>query len=104
MNSLMLTKRDVDETVVERNLRLATEARGGAAKKLVPTGDKDWPDRILVLPRSRIVFVELKKRGKKARASQRRKHQWLTRRGHLVLVVDRVEDIPAVFEAVELLW
>ncbi len=100
----MPTKHDVAETVVERHLREAAEERGGAAKKLVPTADKDWRDRILVPLRSRIVFVEVKKYGEKPRASQRRKHQWLTRRGHLVLVVDRVEDIPAVFEAVELLW
>lgn len=107
-NSLLPTRSArVRESLVESHLREATEARGGKAKKLTSDrgyGENDWPDRLLVLPRGRIVFVETKATGKKARRAQKRNHDWLIRRGHLVLVVDRVEDIPAVFEAIELLW
>lgn len=49
------------EKDIERKLRLAIEARGGLCLKWVCPGWSGVPDRIVLLPRGRIVFVELKK-------------------------------------------
>lgn len=47
------------ETVVEKTLRLAVKARGGWAIKLLPSVS-GLPDRIVLLPGGKIIFIELK--------------------------------------------
>lgn len=49
------------EKSVEDHLRRAVESRGGLCLKLNPKGYKGIPDRLVVLPGPRVMFVELKR-------------------------------------------
>lgn len=48
------------EKQLEKYLRLRIEERGGACLKFVSPGQDGVPDRIIILPGSRVYFVELK--------------------------------------------
>lgn len=49
------------EREIERKLRTTTEARGGRCLKWVCPGWAGVPDRLLLLPGGRVVFVEVKR-------------------------------------------
>lgn len=49
------------EAAIENRLRERVEALGGICIKLVPRYLKGVPDRLIVLPGPRVVFVELKR-------------------------------------------
>jgi len=69
----------------------------------IPGAQKGQPDRMIMKagPRGsdfrgnwwRIVFVELKRRGKKARPDQALYHAALRREGFEVLVIDRIKEL-----------
>lgn len=48
------------EKQIESYLRKQAEKKGGRAYKFVSPGNAGVPDRIVVLPKGRVVFVELK--------------------------------------------
>lgn len=49
------------EKDVEQRLRKGVEALGGRCMKLVSQGNNGMPDRLVLLPDGRCVFVELKR-------------------------------------------
>jgi len=49
------------EVHVERHLVKRVEEAGGIQRKLEPGGQSHWPDRLVILPGGRVVFVELKR-------------------------------------------
>lgn len=55
------------EKQIEQKLFSAAKARGGLAPKFVSPGFDGVPDRIVLLPRGRIAFIELKAKGRKMR-------------------------------------
>ena len=59
------------------------------------------PDRLTLLPRGRMAFVELKAPGKTLRPLQRRRREQLERLGFRVFVVDGVEQIGGVLDAIQ---
>lgn len=48
------------EKDIERRLKKKVESRGGLCLKFTPA-ESGFPDRVLVLPGGRVVFVELKR-------------------------------------------
>ena len=56
-------KMRIKESAVERRLVSGVKARGGLCWKFVSPGMSGVPDRIVLLPGARIVFVELKRPG-----------------------------------------
>lgn len=86
-----MLERRVEQRLVER----AREA-GGLAIKWVAPGLSGVPDRIVILPGGRVIFVELKAPGERPTALQSRIHQMLTRLGADVRVVDSLEGADAV--------
>lgn len=62
----------IREIVVEKALVAACEALGGLAYKLVVPNRRAVPDRLLLLPGGRAVFVECKAPGEKPRPEQGR--------------------------------
>lgn len=86
-----MLERRVEQRLVER----AKEA-GGLAIKWVAPGLSGVPDRIVILPGGRVIFVELKAPGERPTALQSRIHQMLTRLGADVRVVDSLEGADAV--------
>lgn len=60
----------MNEKLIEKKLREAVTKAGGLALKFVSPGFTGVPDRIVMLPGERLVFVELKSTGKKLEARQ----------------------------------
>lgn len=86
------------EKDVETYLRNRTKAAGGRAYKWVSPGNVGVPDRIVLLPGGRIIFVETKATGQKPRANQLHVHEELRALGFNVYVADSrqgVDDILA---------
>ncbi len=76
------------ESSVEKPLVVKVKAAGGIAYKWVSPGRKGVPDRIVLLPGGKIVFVECKSPGKKPRTDQLREHARLRALGFTVVVLD----------------
>lgn len=66
---------------------------GGFALKFVSPGMAGVPDRIVLLPKSKITFVELKAPGKKMRPLQIKRKRQLEELGFLVYCIDSFEAI-----------
>lgn len=76
------------ESIVEKHLTAAVKAAGGIAYKFVSPGRRSVPDRIVLLPGGRIIFVECKAPGKAPRADQLREHERLRALGFTVVILD----------------
>ena len=81
------------EKSIERFFVRQVESVGGLALKWSSPGRNGVPDRIVLLPGGRIVFVELKAPGKKPTSLQIRMHEILIGLGADVHVIDSVEDV-----------
>ncbi|MFW9159096.1 VRR-NUC domain-containing protein [Corynebacterium striatum] len=88
----------MNEQFIESQLKKAVEASGGLCWKLVCPGTTGVPDRICLM-NSRSVFVELKAPGKKPRPIQLRRMNQLRQQGFTTLVVDSVDAIQEVLDA-----
>ena len=88
----------MNERTIEHQLKKAVEASGGLCWKLVCPGTSGVPDRICLM-NSRAVFVELKASGKKPRPIQVRRMNQLRQQGFTALVVDSIDGIQEVLDA-----
>ncbi|MBD2799525.1 VRR-NUC domain-containing protein [Xenorhabdus sp. M] len=78
----------IREDVIEKHLVNEVKKAGGIAYKFVSPGRRGVPDRIVVLPNGRAVFVECKAPGEKPRSDQLREHERLKALGQTVIVLD----------------
>lgn len=78
----------IRESTVENNLVKKVKAAGGTAYKFTSPGRKAVPDRLVLLPGGRVVFVECKAPGEMPRADQVREHNRLRALGFKVVVLD----------------
>lgn len=78
----------VRENLIEKHLVAEVKKAGGIAYKFLSPGRRSVPDRIVLLPGGRLVFVECKAPGKPARADQLREHERLRALGFTVVVLD----------------
>ena len=88
------------EKQIEAKLVKDVKAAGGICPKLVSPGMDGMPDRIVLLPRCRIGFVEVKAPGKEPRPLQTNRHRMLRKLGFPVFVLDGLEQIPGIIEEV----
>ena len=88
------------ESSIERRLKQAVERRGGQALKLITPGRAGIPDRLVLLPGGRTVFVELKAPGKHPRPLQLKRRAELQALGFEVYVVDTYEAVQRFVEEV----
>ena len=86
-----MLERRIEQRLVER-----AKAAGGMAIKWVAPGLSGVPDRIVLLPGGRVIFVELKAPGRIPSPLQSRVHRMLTDLGADVRVVDSLEAADAV--------
>jgi hypothetical protein len=71
-------------------------AIGGECEKFTSPARRSVPDRIVSLPKGRIIFVELKAKGKHATELQERDHQRRREMGFDVRVIDSKEGVDAL--------
>lgn len=83
----------MQESKIEKKLKKEIELIGGLALKFVSPGMSGVPDRIVLLPHGRIVFVELKAPGKVPRSLQEYRIKELRALGFEVKVIDSYESI-----------
>lgn len=77
------------EKTIEARLKNRIELVGGLCWKFVSPGTAGVPDRIVLLPGGRVLFVELKDSGKGLRPLQKYRKRQLEDRGFDVRVIDR---------------
>lgn len=81
------------EKAVEEYLREQVKAAGGKAYKFVSPGNVGVPDRLVLFPGGRVVFVELKALGKKPTELQCAQHERIKRFGFAVHVASTKEMV-----------
>lgn len=89
------------EKEIEQKLRLSVKAHGGIALKFTSPGFDGMPDRLILLPKGRMAFAELKAPGKKPRALQLARHRLLRRLGFTVYVIDDTEQIGGIIDEIQ---
>ncbi len=81
------------ESKIENRLKRKVEKIGGLALKFTSPGMAGVPDRLVLLPKGRIAFVELKAPGKKLRPLQLKRKEQLEVLGFKVYVIDSYKRI-----------
>lgn len=89
------------EKITEQKLTKAVKNMGGIALKFVSPGFDGMPDRIVLLPCSRIGFVEVKAPGEKPRPLQLSRHGLLRRLGFKVYVLDDEQQIGGILDEIQ---
>ena len=90
----------MEESKIENRLKKEIELIGGKALKFVSPGMSGVPDRIVLLPHGRIVFIELKAPGKKPRPIQIKRIKELKDLGFDVRVIDSIDGVKDFIEEV----
>lgn len=85
-----MLERDIEKLLVAR-----VKALGGSAEKFTSPGRRSVPDRLVILPPGRVIFVELKAPGKRATPAQLRDHERRRALGCDVRVIDNKDAIDA---------
>ena len=88
----------MNEQFIESQLKKAVEASGGLCWKLVCLGTTGVPDRICLM-NNRAIFVEVKAPGEKPRPIQYRRIGQLQAQGFQTFVIDSIDDIQEVLNA-----
>ena len=91
------------EYVVENEFVKAVRKAGGVAYKLTSQTANGLPDRLVLFPAAKTIFVELKAPGKMMRPLQRKRRYQLMKLGFPVLCIDRMPQIKP-FIAAALSW
>lgn len=89
------------EQRIEHQLVRQVSKLGGLALKFVSPGMAGVPDRLLLFPGGKAVFVETKAPGKKPRSLQVHRHEQLRALGFKVYVIDKIEQITSILEGAE---
>ena len=90
----MVLEREVEHRLVSR-----VAAMHGACVKFIPDNKVGMPDRIVMLPRGVLVWVETKKpKGGKVSAVQKHRHKQLRALGQRVYVCWTVEQVDKLLD------
>lgn len=89
------------ERAIERYLIHEVKRRNGLALKFVSPGISGVPDRIVLLPRGKMAFVELKAPGATLRPLQVKRKNQLEILGFEVYCVDGIQQIGGVLDAIQ---
>lgn len=96
MKSIMIES----EKKIERALVNAVKEYGGMCIKLLCNNLSGLPDRLVLMPHHKIVFVELKTTGQKPRRIQTYIHNKLKNLGFRVEIIDKTADITPFIKSV----
>ena len=93
-------KNMASEKYIEQKFTRAVKNMGGIALKFVSPGFDGMPDRIVLLPKGRLAFVEVKAPGEKPRPLQLKRHRELRALGFMVFVLDDLERIGGIIDEI----
>lgn len=96
----MTEKNNMTEKELELMLVKEVKRRGGRAYKFISPGINGVPDRLVLLPKGYIGFVEVKAPGKKMRPNQIKRKRELESLGFLVYCLDDPEEIGGVVDGI----
>ena len=88
------------EKTIEEKLVKITRSMGGLALKFSSPGFDGVPDRLVLLPKGRTAFVEMKAPGKMLRPLQVRRKRQLEALGFSVYCIDRPEQIGGILSEI----
>lgn len=91
----------MQESKIEKRLIKEIEKIGGKALKFISPGMSGVPDRIVLLPLGRIIFIELKAPGEKPRPLQEYRAKELRALGFYVKCINSIEGIEALISEVK---
>jgi hypothetical protein len=86
-----MKERDIERHLVER-----VKALGGEVRKVQWIGRRGAPDRLVMLPDGRHLWVELKAPGGRLEDHQAREHMRMLKMGQRTVVVDSLEGVDGV--------
>lgn len=88
------------ESKLEQSVRKYVKSLGGRAFKWISPGEVGVPDRICILPGGHVLFIELKRPGRKNGLSERQKKiaRVLEDLGCKVWCINSMEDLKARIE------
>lgn len=81
------------ESKIEKSLKDKVQDMGGIALKFVSPGMAGVPDRIVLIPNGKAVFVELKAPGKTMRPIQLKRKSQLEYLGFKVYLIDSLQGV-----------
>ena len=91
----------MQEKQIELKLKKEIEKIGGLSLKFTSPGMAGVPDRLVLLPKGVIVFIELKAPGKTLRPLQLKRKEQLESLGFKVYVIDSYEKIRLFIDEVK---
>lgn len=86
----------MQEENIEKCLKKYVKIKGGLCLKLISVSMRGLPDRIVLLPKGKLFFAELKAPKQKPRPEQLRVHEKLRRLGFDVFVIDSREKVKEI--------
>ena len=89
------------EKYIEQRLVSEVKKHGGLCLKIASTGLDGIPDRMVLMSKGKIAFVELKAPKQKPRKLQLVRIKKLKEMGFSVYVLDNVEDIGGVIDDIQ---
>ncbi len=81
------------ERLIEQYLKKRIHILGGLCVKMVAPGWNGWPDRIVILEKGHVDWVELKQRKGLVAAHQVAVHRLLRKMGQNVLIIRSIEEV-----------
>ena len=88
------------ESAIEARLVRLVRSRGGLCFKFVSPGNPGVPDRIVITPEGRTVYVELKTEAGRLAAIQKWQHEEMRKRGAEVRTLKGLDQVLAFVEEV----
>lgn len=88
------------ESVIEARLVRLVRSRGGLCFKFVSPGNPGVPDRIVITPEGRTVYVELKTEVGRLAAIQKWQHEEMRKRGAEVRTLKGLDQVLAFVKEV----
>ena len=89
------------EHEIEEKLRKTVRQKGGLCWKFVSPGNAGVPDRIVLMQKGKVAFVEVKAPDETMRLLQEKRKRQLESLGFKVFCLDSARDIPKVIAEIE---
>lgn len=88
------------EREIEKKFTDTVKKRGGIAPKFVSPGFDGMPDRIVLFPKGKMAFVEVKAPGEQPRPLQIKRMEMLKSLGFQVFVLNEMKQIGVIIDEI----